>query len=227
MNGYRLLSKVVSGQLPDDVILLRHLATETDFAVRLIQGILYTPDLELPSGNVFGFDDDPNGANETGSEGEILLYHAKAGTRYIQKGTAAYQIWIKIDDDPGGRWERDAFLSDVIAATSQGILSIAFSWGDFAVDKLFIGTIPNAAVITDVLIKVKEEFDLPAVCSVGDESTAGLYFEESDCRLNRERLWSVEPYEKIFGATDIYLHLTGTPTQGLADVFVQYIMYAP
>ena len=227
MNGKRLLSQVVSGQLPDGVLLLRHLAAETDFAVRRAQGILYAPDLQLPSGQLFTFDGDPNTANSVGSEGELLLYAAKAGTRFVQKNESSYQIWVKIDDVPGGRWERDAFLSDIVAASSQGILSIAFSWSDFAALRLFIGKIPRAAVVTNVVIKVQDGFDDAAKCAVGNEAATTLYFEESDCKLSRKRLWSVEPYEKIYGETDVFIHFTGTPSQGLADVFVQYIIYAP
>ena len=79
------------------------------------RGIVFKPETEMPGGGLLGFDADPNTASGSGTPGEVLLYNAPSGTRYIQKSVAPHVQWMKIVDTAGGAWQ---IISTDISATA-------------------------------------------------------------------------------------------------------------
>jgi len=68
------------------------------------RSILFHKDTSMPDGTQLGYDNDPNLAVPSNSDGEFLLYHSPSGTRYIQKNTSPFTIWKKVSDNAGGLW---------------------------------------------------------------------------------------------------------------------------
>lgn len=72
------------------------------------RSILFHKDTSMPNATQLGYDDDPNNAVPTNSDGEFLLYNCPGGTRYMQKNVTPFALWKKVSDAAGGLWELES-----------------------------------------------------------------------------------------------------------------------
>ncbi len=72
--------------------------------------ILFHRDTSLPDDSQLGYVGDPNAAINNNSPGETLLYNCPAGARYLDKALDPQQRWVKVQDIPGGIWEKESAL---------------------------------------------------------------------------------------------------------------------